>query len=356
MTGAKLIWISCFRKMYSAYESNGQQLSFSAIQPWLTRLIGQHMVPALQVSEQMKKPFVDAYKYYLEALQLPKEQERQGKMFKTSMQTILRFQSRRTVRIINESFREKSVPPWNLPVCLTALGCSAPRSYELIAEFDYDHIQRLIAQALNMLYKYRKKEGVPNFTGMWYRGVQNKAYAVLPSGFVHFAEDANRILGQCGEGKADYLSCLRHLYEVFRYSAEGTGEQVSPGSYTMVDHLALMQHYSQHTNLLDWSEDAYTSLYFALEDEVNVNDKYLPDQEKTENFLNKDADAALYILDPVRFNRACKDMESWLGFPADAVMPPIPYKDAREVRVLFCNPQLRMKNFSCSLLTSITSI
>lgn len=323
-------WSSCFRKMYIAYESDGQQLSFSAIQPWLTRLIAVHMAPALQVPERMKKPFADAYKDYLKALQMPEEQDRQGKMFGTSMQTILRFQSRRTVRSINEKFGQNSMPASDTPVYLTDLGCPTSKGYEFSADFDYDHIQWQVEQALDNLYYYRKKENVPNFTGMWYRGVQNGKYAVLPSGFVHFAEDANRILGQCREGKADYLSCLRHLYEVFRYSSEGTGEQFSPSSYTMVDHLALMQHYSQHTNLLDWSEDAYTSLYFALEDEVNVNDKYLPNQGDPKNFSNKNADAALYILDPVRFNRACEEMEERCGFPADAAMPAAEYKGTRE--------------------------
>ena len=323
-------WCSCFRKMYTTYESEGDLLSFSAVQPWLTRLIEVHMVPALQMPEQMKEPFADAYGQYLQALRLPKEQARQRMIFKTSMQTILRFQSRRTVKSINENFKEHAPAPASPPGPVE-LVCSTAKSYEFSADFNYDHIHQLIEQALDSLYYYRKKEGIPNFTGMWYRGVQSGAYAVLPSGFVHFAEDANRILGQCGKNIADYRSCLRHLYEVFRYSSEGTEEQYNPSSYTMVDHLALMQHYSQHTNLLDWSEDAYTSLYFALEDEVTVNDKYLPEQNKPENFPHEDVDAALYILDPVRFNRACEEMEYRCGFPDGAAIPSARFRGVREV-------------------------
>ena len=72
-----------------------------------------------------------------------------------------------------------------------------------------------------------------------------------------------------------------------------------------------MQHYGQHTNLIDWSEDAFASSYFALEDEVNINDRYPYEQKKKRDEIlrDKDKNAALYILDPVRFNKACEEIE-----------------------------------------------
>ncbi len=71
-----------------------------------------------------------------------------------------------------------------------------------------------------------------------------------------------------------------------------------------------MQHYSQHTNLLDWSEDFSASTYFALEEEININDKYDYERAQREkNLPNRNVDAALYLLDPIRLNRACSEIE-----------------------------------------------
>lgn len=321
-------WSDYYREMYNAYESEGYQLSFSTIQPWMTQLIKRHMLPALQVTGKAREPFLMAYSDYLKVLRLPEGWKRQNEMFKTSMRTILSFQSRRTIKSINEDFKPKSVTT-PAPKLAGISQCTNLKPYELRA-LSFDHIHQLIALALEQLYQYRKKNGCADFTGMWYRGIQNEQYAVMPSGFVHFAEDANRIIGQCEQNKADYLSCLRHLYEVFRYSAEGAIEQTNPAVYTMVDHLALMQHYSQHTNLLDWSEDVYTSLYFALEDEITVHDKYVSESKKPKNFPNEGANAAIYILDPIRFNRACEEMEKELGFIFKDTMPSEDYRHIRE--------------------------
>lgn len=74
-----------------------------------------------------------------------------------------------------------------------------------------------------------------------------------------------------------------------------------------------MQHYSQHTNFVDWSEDCFASSYFALEDEININDKYEYERNKAKNYRNSKDPAVMYVLDPVRFNIACEEIEALLN-------------------------------------------
>lgn len=81
-------------------------------------------------------------------------------------------------------------------------------------------------------------------------------------------------------------------YEEFKFRADGSPEILDKVNYSLSDYLALMQHYSVPTNLLDWSEDAMTALYFALEDLMNSHTQ-LPTKNKS---------AILYIFNPIQYN------------------------------------------------------
>lgn len=306
-------WSDYFREMYSAYISEGQQLGYFTIQPWLTELIENHMLPALQDEDGIGNLFSGPYLQYISMLRMPEGQEQQNKIFEISMNTILNFQSRLTIKSINDIFEKRKGDYSKKRAEISVNRSRHAKSYETSA-YSFENLQQLIKIAVEQLCWYRRLEKCPETAGIWYRGVQSSKFAILPSGMIHFAEDASRIIGQCNSGEASYIQCLRHLYEVFRYSSEGTMEQNNPAIYSMVDHLALMQHYSQHTNILDWSEDAYTALYFALEKEITANDKYPSERDKPESCPHEDADAAFYILDPVRFNLACAEIERDLGF------------------------------------------
>ena len=324
-------WSDYFREMFSAYISEGQQLGYLTVQPWLTQLIEEHMLPALKDEDGLGELFSDAQFQYLSMLKMPKGQEQQDKMFDVSMNTILKFQSRQTIKCINDNFNNREMDirtpkAGRLKIPVDRNRVIKPYEY-LINSFE--NLQQQIKLAVEQLCWYRRLEKCPETTGIWYRGVQSSEFAILPSGMVHFAEDASRIIGRCDSGEASYIQCLRHLYEVFRYSSEGTSEQNDPAIYSMADHLALMQHYSQHTNILDWSEDAYTALYFALEEEIAVNDKYPSERDKPENYTHKEDDAAFYILDPVRFNLACAEIEKSLGFFVTE-MPEEKWRSSRE--------------------------
>ena len=130
---------------------------------------------------------------------------------------------------------------------------------------------------------------------------------------MHFAENCELFHGKCKIDEDTYLSTQRHLYENFRYTADSSPEHNNPSFFTTVDHLALMQHYQTHSNLLDWSEDIDTALYFALECEVNVNEKFC-DKQDAKNYDYGDKDGIILILDPVRLNIACEELEEEYGF------------------------------------------
>lgn len=139
--------------------------------------------------------------------------------------------------------------------------------------------------------------------GLWYRGSQNSDYDILPSIMVHFLDDANLKVNNAEQGKnseGNLWQYQRSLLERFKYQADGAAEFLNGTAYTMPDYLAIMQHYQKYTCYLDWSEDAFSSLFFALE-------KYIMD-EIDETYKNGLANVSLYILDPMLYNRARKIM------------------------------------------------
>lgn len=126
---------------------------------------------------------------------------------------------------------------------------------------------------------------------IWFRGVKDSQYHLLPSILVHYLE--NEAIQSPEKWKYQTVHKLqREKYERFKYRADGSPEINSAHRYTKIDYLALMQHYSQWTTLLDWSEDAFTSLYFALEPHFK-NEKGAEER-----------DAALYLFDPEMYNKA----------------------------------------------------
>ena len=135
--------------------------------------------------------------------------------------------------------------------------------------------------------------------GLWYRGVSNSDYGIIPSAMVHFLDQDLRpekmAYWKKGKNSMGMLwEYQYHLLQRFKYQADGVDEMINSASYTMPDYLALMQHYKQHTCYLDWSEDAFSSLYFALESFVTQDPKRIDDKN----------DASLFVLDPMLYNRA----------------------------------------------------
>lgn len=119
---------------------------------------------------------------------------------------------------------------------------------------------------------------------LWYRGQENSIYGLLPG--VMRKNNTNRL-------DFNYLSQYqRYLYEEFKYRADGAPEVMDRSYYGISDYLALMQHYGVNTNLMDWSEDAFTGLYFALE-KLIIHEKRM-----------LESDAAIFVFSPHLYNEA----------------------------------------------------
>lgn len=123
---------------------------------------------------------------------------------------------------------------------------------------------------------------------IWYRGQSNAKYGLLPS--IMRRTTNNKY-------KFNYLAQYqRYLFGEFKFQGDGTAEMHDRSHYGISDYLALMQHYGVSTNLMDWSENAFTALYFALEN-VLINQT-----------ANVEHDAALWIFSPQLYNEARKYM------------------------------------------------
>lgn len=118
----------------------------------------------------------------------------------------------------------------------------------------------------------------------WYRGQDNSKYSLLPG---LMRSNVNL------RGKVNYLAQYqRQLFEEFKYRADGAPEIMDRSFFNVSDYLTLMQHYSVSTTFMDWSEDIFTALYFALEKVLNHQKKEL------------DQNAAVYVFSPHLYNEA----------------------------------------------------
>lgn len=133
---------------------------------------------------------------------------------------------------------------------------------------------------------------------IWYRGQQSIDYKLVPSIMRKYKEQKAK-----QRETADFsLACfIRSKYEEFKFKIGSPSEAIDRIGYTEADYISLMQHYSSPTNFLDWTEDAMSALYFALEGFFDSK------AEKT------DKDAALYVFSPALYNYARKKILSLEG-------------------------------------------
>lgn len=311
-------WCSTFKYMFEhQYEQSGME-TFHDIYKYVNILIADMKDCLTFENEETKNDkkmlFADPYQKYLGILKDDNVDRQKSDLFKLSIDMIQKFQNFPTLERINADFVKK--PPVN-KMGIVSNGIKSNPFYQYRQEkviISPDSYFTEVRDALKILYGYREKESISESAGMWFRGVASIDYPIVPSGFVHYAEDASRLQIGFPRIPCSYAKVQLHNYESFRYSAEGTSPGINPANYYQtINYLALMQHYQQHSNLVDWSEDYFGSSYFALEDEINANDLYEYQRGDEKNYHYKDVDAVMYILDPVRFNKACEEIEEKLG-------------------------------------------
>ena len=151
---------------------------------------------------------------------------------------------------------------------------------------------------------------------LWFRGHSSDEYRLLPSLY--------RLKSSMETSDSRPIKqMMEDLTYAFRVKAFHVPEIYPEGNSTIIGTLVSMQHYSVATNLLDWSQQIFSALYFALEEYINN-----PEKEKAEK------NARVYILNPARFN---KSMEKILGLKTGGnhfVIPSLLENDERFARYL----------------------
>lgn len=113
--------------------------------------------------------------------------------------------------------------------------------------------------------------------GFWFRGAQDSDnHNLVPTLYRHATKN-----------KVEDLNKLEtELMTAFRHRSPPFVREIPKDDFEL---LFLMQHHGVPTRLLDWSENPYVALFFALED------------ARRENALDE-TDAAVWVLDPYALN------------------------------------------------------
>jgi hypothetical protein len=123
---------------------------------------------------------------------------------------------------------------------------------------------------------------------LWFRGMSKESYSLIPSLFRR-AEKPSR---------GDYGSIERSLLNRFQERSLPYQNKTFSNDWAW---LFFMQHYGIPTRLLDWTENPFVALFFAI---INCDKK--PDRSyKT--------DSVVWILNPVTWNRSVLSFQGFDG-------------------------------------------
>lgn len=252
----------------------------------------QNALDSLDGSKEKKQKLIDAWKNRVTVL------------FDINCKLIYDNQSQVTLKKIYESYNllkeqekinsvkkeRKAIPFWKIEFATTGRKIEIPElrrhSWEIYIEDLQSLLLSLRVYANRLLETGRRR--FPNTEPtLWYRGQCDAGKPLLPT----------LMRKEVGEKEQfHYLSQhQRHLFEQFKYMADGAPEMMSQGRYVISDYLALMQHYNSYTCLMDWTEDALSALFFAVEDYISSNNI---------NQMKDFTPGAVYLFNPSVYNSA----------------------------------------------------
>lgn len=118
----------------------------------------------------------------------------------------------------------------------------------------------------------KASEGKP----YWFRGTQDSSYKLVPSLYRHKDVDQIEVMRNL---ELDLIQTFLHRAPPFQTSTPND----------LIELLFFMQHHGVPTRLLDWSENPFIALFFALEKALWDKDDDL-------------CDSAVWIIDPILLN------------------------------------------------------
>lgn len=186
-------------------------------------------------------------------------------------------------------FNEKMITIYMNSHYSTVGGKTRPEFYEYKVR-DIDGLFQTIQKISYHLENIGKKHFGDRGDALWYRGHQDSAYKLLPTAMRRYSQHADI--------EKSLRNYQRGSYDEFKFRMDNASEKIDKTGYTECDYLALMQHYGAPTIYMDWTENAISALYFALEAFIDPGKKDKQD----------DKDAVLYILHPNLYNEARNKM------------------------------------------------
>lgn len=143
-------------------------------------------------------------------------------------------------------------------------------------------------QFVEVIESCRSKSGGP----LWYRGCGKKVYELIPKLYRH----------KKSSSLEDYLDLEDQLVERFCQRSIPFVKQSPEDEWGW---LFVMQHYGIPTRLLDWTENPFMALFFAV-----TSAPYSKGKSGRSIF---DTDATVWILDPIIWNKHAVDLKSFSG-------------------------------------------
>lgn len=289
-------WFDFYVKAYQYY-----LYMFPPYYSWLEQLTFEEYLPCIAKPGDTVNRLTEHCKNYYTILDREDKQGHEDKLFRHTIQLVQDFQQQKDLGTIESAKLVSDKVTVSCPIRPLQTVCPLPRKnkkwkFSLNTHGElHAHLDMMVTW---LRESHRKTFGSVDNCKLWFRGCRNDTFDILPSIMVHFADN---ISAENFNGKNQMGTLLEYqwrLLEEYKFRADGAPELLGNNRYQRLDYLALMQHYGRYTGLLDWSEDAYSSLYFAFEkfvDDASMN----IEQDKAE-----DAPAALYILDPRLYNRA----------------------------------------------------
>lgn len=134
-------------------------------------------------------------------------------------------------------------------------------------------------------------------TPLWFRGQEKESWPLLPG----IMRDGDKKLFSKDHG---FLPGMRRMLTLAKAKILPQGE-----NFHQAEWLAFLQHNEFKTNLLDWSEDLYSALFFAIE-------SWMKDPEVVPK-----EDASISVFNPILFNLAQDMLEKRQKFNEDRSDP-----------------------------------
>jgi hypothetical protein len=162
----------------------------------------------------------------------------------------------------------------------------------------------------------------------WYRGITDKTHKLVPGLYRHHE---SRIPERWAEVEQEMMLSFAQRSMPFVERPITSPETIKDDEWFL---LFYMQHYKIPTRLLDWSESPFTALYFA------VTGKFEPSSKTASGEMEFESDAAVWILNPTKWNTSAWDNFRWkkgIAYTNEANLnsyrPPLRGRDNKDIPI-----------------------